>query len=154
MNEKWRKYLTEKEGDLKITGIVVCLDDKQRFLIIRRSDIDERAGMWTIPGGHIDEDDRSIESGAVRELDEETDLLVNTSDLVYLGQPKPQKYYFLTQKWSGNVKIDKPNPVTNKIEHDDWKWATINQIKDIDNSEIPIYLLEKALKIAGFEENE
>ncbi|HAI41389.1 MAG TPA: hypothetical protein DCM40_26385, partial [Maribacter sp.] len=65
MNEKWRKYLTEKEGDLKITGIVVCLDDKQRFLIIRRSDIDERAGMWTIPGGHIDEDDRSIESGAV-----------------------------------------------------------------------------------------
>ena len=154
MNEKWRKYLTEKEGDLKVTGIVVCLDDKQRFLIIRRSDIDERAGMWTIPGGHIDEDDRSIESGAVRELDEETDLLVNTSDLVYLGQPKPQKYYFLTQKWSGNVKIDKPNPVTNKIEHDDWKWATINQIKDIDNSEIPIYLLEKALKIAGFEENE
>ncbi|HAI41390.1 MAG TPA: hypothetical protein DCM40_26390, partial [Maribacter sp.] len=80
-----------------------------------------------------------IESGAVRELDEETDLLVNTSDLVYLGQPKPQKYYFLTQKWSGNVKVDKPNPVTNKIEHDDWKWATINQIKDIDNSEIPIY---------------
>ena len=154
MNEKWRKYLTEKEGDLKITGIVVCLDNKQRFLIIRRSDIDERAGMWTIPGGHIDEDDRSIESGAVRELDEETDLLVNTSDLVYLGQPKPQKYYFLTQKWSGNVKVDKPNPVTNKIEHDDWKWATINQIKDIDNSEIPIYLLEKALKIAGFEENE
>ena len=154
MNEKWRKYLTEKEGDLKITGIVVCLDDKQQFLIIRRSDIDERAGMWTIPGGHIDEDDRSIESGAVRELDEETDLLVNTSDLVYLGQPKPQKYYFLTQKWSGNVKVDKPNPVTNKIEHDDWKWATINQIKDIDNSEIPIYLLEKALKIAGFEENE
>ena len=154
MNEKWRKYLTEKEGDLKITGIVVCLDDKQRFLIIRRSDIDERVGMWTIPGGHIDEDDRSIESGAVRELDEETDLLVNTSDLVYLGQPKPQKYYFLTQKWSGNVKVDKPNPVTNKIEHDDWKWATINQIKDIDNSEIPIYLLEKALKIAGFEENE
>ena len=131
MNEKWRKYLTEKEGDLKVTGIVVCLDDKQRFLIIRRSDIDERAGMWTIPGGHIDEDDRSIESGAVRELDEETDLLVNTSDLVYLGQPKPQKYYFLTQKWSGNVKIDKPNPVTNKIEHDDWKWATINQIKTL-----------------------
>jgi len=154
MNEKWRKYLTEKEGNLQIAGIVVCLDNKQRFLIIRRSNIDQRAGMWTIPGGHIDESDRSIESGAVRELDEETNLLVNTSDLVYLGQPKPQKYYFLTQKWLGNVKVDKPNPVTNKVEHDDWKWATINQIKDIDNSEIPIYLLEKALKIAGFDSNE
>ena len=30
---------------------------------------------------------------------------------------------------------------------------TIDEIKDIDNTEIPIYLLEKALKIAGFDEN-
>ena len=154
MNQKWKKYLIDNKNSPSIAGIVVCLDDEQRFLIIRRSDIDERAGMWTIPGGHIDEDDRSIEAGAARELDEETSLLVDTSDFIYLGQPKPKKHYFLTQKWSGNVKIDKPNPVTNKIEHDDWMWATINQIKEIDNTEIPIYLLEKALKIAGFDKNE
>ena len=85
MYKKWGQFLTE--NDLKTVGIVVCLDDKQRFLIIRRSDIDERAGQWTIPGGHIDDDDRSIEAGAVRELDEETDLLCNTEDLIYLGEP-------------------------------------------------------------------
>ena len=95
--KQWNRYLTENE--LKIVGIVACLDEKQRFLIIRRSGIDDRAGQWTLPGGHIDEDDKSIESGAVRELDEEANLLCNTEDLVFLGQPKPKKYYFLTKKW-------------------------------------------------------
>ena len=138
----------------KEAGIVVCLDRKQRFLIIRRSDMDNRMGQWTIPGGHIDKEDRSIEAGSVRELDEETNLLCNTEDLIYLGEAKPKKYYFLTQKRTGNVSVSKPNPKTGIIEHDDWRWATIDDIKDIANTEIPIYLLEKALKIAGFDSNE
>tara|TARA_B100000989_G_C19526548_1_gene467213 strand:+ start:1849 stop:2307 length:459 start_codon:yes stop_codon:yes gene_type:complete len=152
MNNKWNKFLTEKE--LRTVGIVACLDDKQRFLILRRSNIDDRGGQWTIPGGHIDDKDRSIEAGAVRELDEETDLMCDTSDLIYLGEPKPKKHYFLTLKWTGSVNVDKPNPITDEIEHDDWKWATIEEIKDIENTEFPIYLLEKALKIAGFDKNE
>ena len=129
--DNWNSFLTENE--LKEVGIVVCLDSRQRFLIIRRSSVDAR------------------EAGAVRELDEETDLLCNIEDLIYIGQPKPKKYYFLTQKWTGEINIDKPNPKTNQVEHDDWKWSTIDEIKQIANSEIPIYLLEKALKIAGFD---
>ncbi len=144
--KNWYEFLTE--GELKTVGVVACLDDKQRFLIIRRSDIDDRAGQWTLPGGHIDEDDRSLEAGAARELDEEASLFCDTEDLVFLGQPKPKKFYFLTRKWSGNVNIDKPNPKTDKIEHDAYKWATIEEIKDIENSEIPIYLLEKALEMS------
>ena len=139
MNRKWNNFLTE--GELKSVGIVVCLNDKQQFLVIR-------------PGGHIDDEDDSIESGAVRELDEETDLKCSVSDLTYLGEPKDKKYYYLTQKWSGDVNVDKPNPHTGQIEHDDWKWLTIEDIKDLENSEIPIYLLEKALKLTGFDENE
>ena len=152
LNNEWKSFLNENK--VKTAGIIICLNEKQQFLIIRRSDMDDRVGQWTIPGGHIDDSDRSIESGAVRELDEETNLLCNTEDLIYLGEPKPKKYYFLTQKWTGTINIDKPNPKTGYIEHDKWKWATIDEIKDIANTEIPIYLLEKALKIAGFDTNE
>ena len=144
MNKKWKHFLTESET--KNVGIVVCLNDKQQFLTIRRSDIDSRAGQWTLPGGHIDDDDRSIEAGAVRELYEEANLRCKISDLTYLGEPKPKKYYFLTQKWAGDVNVNKSNPKTNEIEHDAYKWLTIEQVKEIDNTEIPIYLLEKALK--------
>jgi 8-oxo-dGTP pyrophosphatase MutT (NUDIX family) len=148
---KWKQFLTE--GELKTVGIVACLNDEQQFLIIRRSDIDDREGQWTMPGGHIDEKDCTIEHGAVRELEEEANLTCDVCDLTYLGQPKPEKFMFFTQKWSGDVKVDKPNPETDEIEHDDWKWATIEDIKDIENTEIPIYLLEKALKLAGFDKN-
>ena len=145
MNYKWNKFLTE--GELKTVGIVVCLNDKQQFLVIRRSDIDDRAGQWTLPGGHIDDEDDSIEAGAIRELDEEANLKCKISDLKHLGQPSKNKHYYLTTKWTGEVNVDKPNPHTGDIEHDDYKWATIEEIKDIDNSKIPIYLLEKALEI-------
>ncbi len=151
MKYTWGAFLAENE--LKTVGIVVCLDDEQQFLIIRRSDVDERAGQWTMPGGHVDDTDGSIEAGAVRELQEEADLTCSISDLTYLGEPKDGKHYFLTQKWSGEVNVDKPNPKTNEIEHDDWKWAAINDIKEIDDTEIPIYLLEKALEMSKNETN-
>jgi len=146
MNHKWRNFLTE--GELKTVGIAVCLNGEQQFLIIRRSDIDRRAGQWTMPGGHVDDEDDSIEAGAIRELDEETNLKCKATDLQYLGHPSKNKHYYLTTKWSGEVNVDKPNPHTDKIEHDDYKWATIEEIKDIANSEIPTYLLEKALEMS------
>jgi 8-oxo-dGTP pyrophosphatase MutT (NUDIX family) len=147
---KWKKFLTE--GELKTVGIVVCLDDEQQFLIIRRSDIDKRAGQWTMPGGHIDDEDGSIEAGAVRELEEEANLVCKVSNLRYLGKKGKNKHYFLTQKWSGSVNIDKPNPKTNEIEHDAYKWVTIEEIKEIEDTKIPIYLLEKALEMSESED--
>ena len=101
-----------------------------------------------MPGGHIDDEDSSIEAGAIRELEEEAGLSCNITDLVYLGKPKKEKYYFMTQKWKGDVNVDKPNPKTKEIEHDDYRWATIDEIKDLANTEIPIYLLEKALEMS------
>ena len=145
MKYSWKNFLNEeKESEV---GIVACLDDEQQFLILRRSPMDNRAGQWTMPGGHIDPEDGSVEAGALRELREEANLMCKVTDLIYLGAPKKKKYYFLTLKWSAEVKIDKPNPKTDEIEHDDYKWATIKEIKDIDDTNIPIYLLEKALEI-------
>jgi len=148
---KWNSYLTE--GELKTVGIIVCLNDKQQFLVIRRSSIDDRGGQWTVPGGHIDDDDDSIEAGAIRELDEETNLKCKNSDLVFLGEPKSKKFYFLTLHWTGDLNITKPNPHTGEVEHDKYRWCTLEQVKDIDNSEIPIYLLEKALEMSENEVN-
>tara|TARA_R110000744_G_C19327420_1_gene558208 strand:- start:50 stop:505 length:456 start_codon:yes stop_codon:yes gene_type:complete len=146
INKKWLNFLTEDE--LKTVGVVACLNDKQQFLIIRRSDIDSRSGQWTMPGGHIDEEDDSIEAGAIRELEEEASLSCSISDLKYLGMPSKDKYYYFTANWTGEVNVDKPNPHTGDVEHDDWKWVTIEEIKDLDNSEIPIYLLEQALEMS------
>ena len=89
MKTTWSDFLTE--GELLAVGIVICIDDSERFLIIRRSDIDERGGQWTIPGGHVDDDDRSIEDGASRELEEETDLVCLVEAVSYTHLTLPTK---------------------------------------------------------------
>jgi 8-oxo-dGTP pyrophosphatase MutT (NUDIX family) len=147
VSSSWSTFLKEEEED-PLAGIVICLNSNNEFLILRRSDADDRVGQWTVPGGHIDEKDNSIEAGALRELKEETNLKCIQKDLLYLGEPKPKKYYFLAQTWVGSVDINIPNPESGTIEHDDYKWATIEEIKDIANTEIPIYLLEKALDMS------
>jgi len=146
MNYKWKEFIAE--GELKTVGIIICINNKDEFLIIRRSGIDKRAGQWTMPGGHVDDEDGGIEQGAIRELEEETGLSCDISDLVYLGEPRLNKHYYMTQKWTGSVNVDKPNPHTGEVEHDDWRWAPIEEIKEIENTEIPIYLLEKAVEKA------
>tara|TARA_Y100000310_G_scaffold321922_1_gene380232 strand:- start:698 stop:1153 length:456 start_codon:yes stop_codon:yes gene_type:complete len=145
MKYSWTKFLNE-EKDSEV-GIVVCLNDEQQFLILRRSPMDQRSGQWTMPGGHIDPEDNSIEAGTIRELYEEANLKCNANDLIYLGASGIKKYYFLIFKWTGDVKTTKPNPKTGEIEHDDYKWVTIKEIKEIEDTKIPIYLLEKALQI-------
>ena len=81
MKYSWNTFLGEgKESEV---GMVACLNDKQQFLVLRRSDIDDREGQWTIPGGHIDENDCTIEHGAVRELKEEANLICDVSFLFH-----------------------------------------------------------------------
>jgi 8-oxo-dGTP pyrophosphatase MutT (NUDIX family) len=148
---KWVKFINE--GEQLAAGIVVCIRDNSQILILRRSNIDERSGEWTLPGGHIDNSDRSIEAGAVRELKEETNLDCSVNDLQFLGEPKPEKYYFFAKQWVGDVKVDIPNPKTGEIEHDDHKWVTVDDVKELEDTKIPIYLLEKALEISKNENN-
>jgi ADP-ribose pyrophosphatase YjhB (NUDIX family) len=57
----------------RIAAYNICLDDAQRLLLCRLSDITEAPGWWTLPGGGIDFGEHP-EAGALRELHEETGL--------------------------------------------------------------------------------
>ena len=57
----------------RVAAYNVCVDDASRLLVCRLSDITERPGAWTLPGGGIDFGEHP-EAGALRELEEETGL--------------------------------------------------------------------------------
>ncbi|MDY6810175.1 MAG: NUDIX domain-containing protein [Actinomycetota bacterium] len=59
---------------LSVSGVV--LDDAGRVLVIRRRD----DGSWQIPGGVL-ELDESIEAGVVREIEEESGIVVRVDRL-------------------------------------------------------------------------
>lgn len=162
---KWSKFVKESGNPIYTVGIVACLNDKGQFLIVKRSKTDEiKPGYWEWPGGHLDDEDNSVEDGAVRELEEEANLKCDPEKVQFLGYQeikRPQvedknieitvkRHYFLATEWENEPKIV-PNPESGVLEHDDLKWATRKEINSIKNTEIPDYLLVKALKIAGFE---
>lgn len=57
----------------RVAAYNVCVDADSRLLLCRLSDITERPGAWTLPGGGIDFGEHP-EAGALRELHEETGL--------------------------------------------------------------------------------
>jgi 8-oxo-dGTP diphosphatase len=147
MNQIWNKFLNENKK--KDIASVVCINDKQQILILRRSKTDKHRPLhWDLPGGHIDPSDNSLEDGAVRELQEEAGIEASIGDLIFIDSrnlKKSTRHTFVTTKWTGKVKL-KPNPKTDITEHDEYKWATIDEIKELEQSIIPNYILKKALE--------
>jgi len=65
----------------RVAAYNVCVDATGRLLMCRLSDITERPGYWTLPGGGIDFGEHP-EAGALRELEEETGLVGRIQELL------------------------------------------------------------------------
>ncbi len=59
----------------------LCLDDQNRLLMSRLTNVTTRPGAWTLPGGGIDFGEHP-EVAALRELHEETGLVGRIDELV------------------------------------------------------------------------
>ena len=152
MPNKLNQFLHEdKEAQV---ASVICIDDN-RLLILKRSDQQKhRGGAWDLPGGHVDESDNSIEAAAIRELEEESSLKAAVKDLKYVAMEEKSnrnKYYYVTDKFKGTVDI-KPNPETGEIEHSSYRWVSVDEVENIDNLNLPNYILRKALKLIQSED--
>ena len=150
--KKWRNFIDEAQNKRKTIACVICIDKNDKILVIKRSENDaSKQGHWDLPGGHVDDEDQSIEAGALRELEEETGLKSDKTHLIYVDKVESNdadKYFYTTSEWSGTIKFQK-NPQTGVVEHSDSKWVTVNDIKDDKSLELrtfPVYLLNRALE--------
>jgi hypothetical protein len=56
------------------------------------------------------------------------------------------KYFFVTRDYEGTVSLE-PNPTTGIIEHDEYKWATLEEIAEFEKSVVPVSVIRKALSL-------
>jgi 8-oxo-dGTP pyrophosphatase MutT (NUDIX family) len=122
------------------------IDDEDRFLIVRRSDTDWwRPLHWEIPGGKIDDTDSTANHAAIREVQEETGLeLIQCRFMELYKSERITKFYFISRWWTGDIGI----PITQEngiIEHDAYKWASIDDLKNQEDLIIPVEVFERAL---------
>jgi 8-oxo-dGTP pyrophosphatase MutT (NUDIX family) len=134
--ENWREYINEGRNKEVVSCIV--FDENYNILIIRRSETDPwRPGFWDLPGGNIDPGETPKQT-AIRETEEETNLIVEKKDLIPVGS-KPMsgtyRYYYATKDWQGEIEF-KMNPESGFIEHDEYKWVNIEDIKNLDNNSL------------------
>lgn len=150
LNNFWTKgldYYKENNNGLRsdFTDALIVKNGKMLFLQ-RTKNAEIEPNKWGLPGGHK-EKFLSEERNVLKEIKEETGLdiidckLINIKNLV--GGRKI--YYFLcTPTIEGEV-------IINNDEHSNYKWMSIQEIKDISSEDFMFdlkqYILEKLLGI-------
>jgi 8-oxo-dGTP pyrophosphatase MutT (NUDIX family) len=115
---------------LQVGATVLVIDDQNRLLMMRRSDI----GRWGIPGGAT-EPGEVLENAARRETLEETNLEIGGMSLfgvfsgpeLYFKYPNGDEVYnvtivYLSRDWHGEVKLND--------EHTEWRWFQAQEIPE------------------------
>lgn len=67
-----------------VGAAVVIRDDAGRLLLIRRGPGATRAGLWAVPAGFVDYGEE-IRAAAARELEEETGLIADVGDAIFVA---------------------------------------------------------------------
>jgi ADP-ribose pyrophosphatase YjhB (NUDIX family) len=115
---------------LLVGAAVLVLDEQNRLLMMRRSDI----ARWGIPGGAT-EPGEVVENAAKRETLEETNLEIGETSLFgvfsgpefYFKYPNGDEVYnvtivYLSRDWRGEVKLND--------EHTEWDWFAAADIPE------------------------
>jgi 8-oxo-dGTP diphosphatase len=115
---------------IKKSSSWVAIKSGEKVLIAKRSTIVKNSGLWNFFGGKINDGETPLDA-AVRELNEEAGILVNTNQLIYIGQSLIDNIIHLFVFLS----INEINPILNE-EHTEFKWILIDDLLAMNKNKI------------------
>ena len=135
----------------RYVGVAVKYQDK--LLLCKRNNQGSFPGMWSIPGGKL-EDNETTQEGAKREFFEETHINIDDVDIKFVGLiPRTTRDGKKTKGLMYVYQLDtdkmlEPDLVNAKDgeEHTDWGYFTIDQISPEQSGEYMHKLAEIILK--------
>lgn len=108
----------------------ILQDQEGKILMLKRSDFENfDKGFWDLPGGRLERKENMLH-GLVREINEETGLIINDMQLINSWTYKPNEnlkikgFTFYCKKYVGKIVLSK--------EHNDYKWLSYDEIIKID----------------------
>jgi 8-oxo-dGTP diphosphatase len=117
------------------TGVGVMIIKDNKILLGRRhydsSKADSELGgedTWTMPGGKI-EYQESFEEAAIREVFEETGLVIKNPEVICINNDKNDLAHFITiglkaLDFEGQLQIKEPDEIV------DWQWFDLDDLPD------------------------
>lgn len=122
MTRQAQKHLTVRRGAIAI------LQDRDRFLLIRRAEGIPKGGAWCFPGGHVEPGETS-QRAIIRELDEE--LGIRLIPRRRLGPVRVPGGSYVLVAWLFDYPGTPLRPYQAEIS--EVKWVTISEIRDHPN---------------------
>lgn len=118
----------------RYVGVLVKCGDK--VLLCKRNAKGLYPGMWSLPGGHLEEGETTMECGK-REFFEETDIDIDNEDLTFVGMvPRTSRngqeirgimYVYLLET-DTELEPDFENAMDGD-EHSEWDYFTLNEVE-------------------------
>lgn len=119
--DKYKKENLETKRDLKFSVQVVILNERGDTLCVSRKDNHKDFGL---PGGKVDPEDASLEDALIREVKEETGLIIEKEDLLKVYSFCKNGYMghtYLCEKYKGEIQTDEPHVV---------KWSNFQEVTE------------------------
>jgi len=76
-----------------VAAIITPDDDRYDMILLTKRSVPPFQGHWCLPGGHIDENE-TVEEAVVREVQEETGLLMTSPVFLYYFNELFPEYHF------------------------------------------------------------
>lgn len=116
------------EHDGNVSVAVPRYKGTGKYLIVKRSESETSSGLWSFPGGMVEQGE-SIREAALRELQEETgleaDIVDSTGDFFWGGNVGDFRIYgFLAEVESRNVELNH--------EHSDYSWIEMDELENYE----------------------
>ena len=114
-------------------GFGVILERDGKILLgMRHPDPDKAdsafrsAGEWCLPGGKL-EWQETLEAGAIREVKEETGIIIKNPQVISIHNCKNEHAHFMTvgmmaREWEGQAQVMEPDEII------EWKWFDMNNL--------------------------
>ena len=135
----------------RYTGVMVKCGDK--LLLCKRNNLGSFPGMWSIPGGKLEEGETTQE-GAKREFFEETAVDIDDEELTFIGliprhtrdgkKIKGLMYVYLLGV-DNEIEPDLVNAIDGE-EHTEWKYFTLSEIDPVMTGDYMHKIAEIILK--------
>ncbi len=143
INNKW---------GLTVRGILK--NEENKILLVKRHfKSRNEAKKWEIPGGKVDTGE-FFEEALVREFKEETRLDIIIKGLYDAVETSFNKNNDIIKTVQIIMNVDFKNDLNNDIklssEHEDYKWLSLDEIKDFYNKNILTSTVKKALEKQEF----
>ena len=127
----------------KVYGLTmrsVIKNEEDKILVLRRHPKSKtNPHKWELPGGKIEKGE-FFDEALIREVKEETNLNVKVGDFCEAVQDDyPHKRTVQLIMYSKDI----TGEVEMSDEHDDWMWASINEIKSLDITSSLEKIIEK-----------